>query len=150
MKTILITLALSFTAAIMTAQTETTTVTADQTEVVTDGTTITITVPVRTAEGSVLFTLHSEETFMREGLADLEAEIVDGKAIVTFENIPAGSYGVLLFHDANGNKKMDFEPNGMPKEMYGVSNNAMSFGPPMWSNAKFEVAAEPITLEIRM
>lgn len=150
MKTILFTLVLSLTAAIMTAQTETPTLTADQTEVVTDGTTITVTVPVPNGKGTVLFTLHSEETFMQKGLVDLEGEIVDGKAIVIFENIPAGNYGILLFHDANGNKSMDFEPNGMPIEMFGVSNNVMSYGPPMWSDAKFEVASDPITLEIRM
>jgi uncharacterized protein (DUF2141 family) len=45
---------------------------------------------------------------------------------------------------------MDFEPNGMPKEMYGVSNNVMNFGPPQWNDAQFEVASEPIALEIRM
>lgn len=150
MKTILFTLVLSLTAAMMTAQTDTATLTADQTEIVASGTTITVTVPVQSDKGSVLFALHSEETFMQKGLADLEGEIVDGKATVVFENVAAGTYGILLFHDTNGNKKMDFEPNGMPKEMYGVSNNVMNFGPPMWSDAKFEVADTPISMEIRM
>jgi uncharacterized protein (DUF2141 family) len=45
---------------------------------------------------------------------------------------------------------MDFHLNGMPKEMYGTSNNVMNFGPPQWSDAKFEVANTPISLEIRM
>ena len=164
MKTILFTLALSLTAAIMTAQTETTTLeevhadaslatpslTAEQTEVASDGTSITVTVPVHSDKGSVFISLHTEDTFMRKGYLDLEGQIIDGKAVVTFENIPAGTYGILLFHDTNGNKKMDFELNGMPKEMYGISNNIMSFGPPMWSDAKFEVGTEPVALEVRM
>ena len=45
---------------------------------------------------------------------------------------------------------MDFDTNGMPLEMYGVSNNVMSMGPPLWSDAKFEVADTPIELDIRM
>lgn len=134
----------------MNAQTETTIAAETQTEITTEGTSITVTVPVQSDKGSVFFSLHSEETFMRKGLADLEGQIVDGKATVTFENIPAGTYGVLLFHDTNGNQKMDFEANGMPKEMYGVSNNIMNFGPPMWNDAKFDVTSEPIALEIRM
>ena len=164
MKTILLTLVLSLTVAIITAQTEispldesqvettvaTPTLMADQTPTITQGTSITVNVPIPSDDGSVFFSLHSQETFMRNGLANLESEIIDGKATVTFKNIPAGTYGIVLYHDKNGNKKMDFELNGMPKEMYGVSNNIMSFGPPMWNDAKFEVAAAPITLEIRL
>ena len=45
---------------------------------------------------------------------------------------------------------MDFEANGMPKELYGASNNNMSMGPPRWSDAKFEVGTQPITMEIRL
>jgi len=154
MKTILFTLVLSLTALIMTAQTETSldepTITADQAEIATEGISITVTVPVPSDKGSVFFSLHTKETFMRKGLTDLEGEIIDGKATVVFENVPVGTYGVLLFHDTNGNKKMDFESNGMPLEMYGVSNNVMSYGPPMWSDAKFDVATAPINLEIRM
>jgi uncharacterized protein (DUF2141 family) len=164
MKTILLTLVLALTAEIMTAQTEispldeaqvettvaTPTLMADQTPTTTQETSITVNVPVASDHGSVFFSLHSQETFMRNGLANLESEIIDGSATVTFENIPVGTYGIVLYHDKNGNKKMDFEPNGMPKEMYGVSNNVMSFRPPMWSDAKFEVATAPNTLEIRL
>ena len=45
---------------------------------------------------------------------------------------------------------MDFDTNGMPLEMYGISNNVMSYGPPQWSDAKFEVSSEPVSLTIRM
>lgn len=142
MKIVLTTLALAFALLTATAQTTPT--------VTTSGTSITVTVPVQSNEGSVFFALHTEETFLKNGLATMEAPIVDGFATVTFNNVAEGEYGVTLFHDKNSNKKMDFEPNGMPKEMYGVSNNIMSFGPPQWNDAKFEVANEPITMEIRM
>ena len=142
MKTILISITLTLTSLLLTAQ--------NTSNVSTDGTTITVTVPVPTSEGKVYFSLHNETTFMKKSLVDLESEIVDGKATVIFNNVAPGTYGVLLFHDKNGNQMMDFEPNGMPKEMFGVSNNVMSMGPPMWDNAKFEVTNEPIELEIRM
>ena len=123
----------------------------DATETTTSGINITVKVPVKSDQGSVIFGLYNEDTFMKAGpLQGLESEIKDGMATVTFKNVAPGTYAVSLFHDKNGNKQMDFEPNGMPKEMYGVSNNVMNYGPPQWSDAKFEVANEDITLDIIM
>ena len=145
MKTIITSLALSL-SLILSAQTDSNTKGSD-----TEGTTITVTVPVPSNDGSVIFALFDETNFMTPSpVQGLESEIKDGKAIVTFENVTPGIYAITLFHDKNGNKQMDFEPNGMPKEMYGVSNNVMSYGPPQWSDAKFEVANQPIEMEIRM
>ena len=115
------------------------------------GTTITVTVPVQSTDGKVVFGLYDESTFMKTGpLVGLQSAIEDGKATVTFTDVSPGIYAISLFHDKNNNNQMDFEPNGMPKEMYGVSNNVMSYGPPQWSDAKFEVGSEPIEMEIRM
>jgi len=116
-----------------------------------NSTTITVTVPVQSSEGTVLFGLYDEATFMKTmPLQGLESEIEDGKATITFTNVAPGTYGITVLHDKNGNKNMDFDANGMPLESYGVSNNTMSYGPPMWGDAKFEVAAEPVEMEIRM
>lgn len=38
--------------------------------------------------------------------------------------LPAGSYGVIAFHDINGNEKLDTNMIGIPTEPYGFSNNA--------------------------
>ena len=143
MKTILFTIALSISTFIMSAQ-------ADLT-VVTEGTSITVTVPVQSADGVVIVGLYDQATFMKAApLQGLESAILNGQATVTFTNVTPGTYGITLFHDKNDNKIMDFEANGMPKENYGVSNNVMNFGPPQWKDAKFEVASEPIALDIRM
>ena len=143
MKTIILTATLAISTFLTTAQTDV--------DVTTDGTTITVTVPVASTDGTVIAALFDETTFMKLApLQGSESKIEDGKAILTFSNVAPGTYGITLFHDKNGNKIMDFEPNGMPKEMYGVSNNVMNFGPPQWSDAQFEVASEPIALDIRM
>jgi uncharacterized protein (DUF2141 family) len=143
MKTIIFTIALTISSFFMNAQTEA--------QITTEGITITVTVPVKSNKGKVIVGLYNEATFMKAApLQGLESEIVDGKATVTFTNVIPGTYGVTLFHDANDNKTMDFEPNGMPKEMYGVSNNVMNFGPPQWGDAKFEVSNEPVSLDIVM
>ncbi len=141
MKTI-ITLTLALTTFILSAQTET--------DTISENTSITVTVPVQSKDGNVIFGLYDEASFMKQPLVGLEGEIEDEKATVTFKNIAPGTYAILLYHDKNENKQMDFEPNGMPKEPYGASNNVMSMGPPLWSDTKFEVTNEPIELEIRM
>jgi len=143
MKIILLSISLMFTATFLYAQNTSTSIS--------EGTTITVSVPCKSNEGNVLIGLYTEATFLKAAPnMSLSAEIVDGKATATFENVAVGTYGISLFHDKNSNKQMDFDLNGMPVEPYGVSNNTMSFGPPQWSDAKFEVADQPVIIEIRM
>ena len=142
MKTLLLSIALSFSAYFLSAQSDS--------EPTNEGTTITVIVPIPSDEGNVLFGLYEETNFMQNPTIGLIGEIVDGKAMVTFANISPGTYAITLFHDKNLNKIMDVDMNGMPLEMYGASNNVLSMGPPQWSDAKFEVANVPIQMEIRM
>lgn len=113
--------------------------------------TITVTIDnVLSDEGKVLVSLHTAETFMKgAGIQNLESTIENGKVIFTFNNVANGSYAIMALHDANDNKKMDFETNGMPKESYGMSGNEMSFGPPTFADAKFEINNEDVTFAIR-
>lgn len=113
--------------------------------------TITITIDnVLNNEGKVLVSLHTSDTFMKgAGIQNLESTIENGKVSFTFKNVANGSYAIMALHDANDNKKMDFETNGMPKESYGMSGNEMSFGPPSFVDAKFEVNDEDLTFAIR-
>lgn len=49
---------------------------------------------------------------------------VTGKTItIQFEEVPAGTYCVSLFHDKNTNGKFDFSFFGFPLENYGFSKN---------------------------
>ncbi|MCW8981266.1 DUF2141 domain-containing protein [Altibacter sp.] len=142
MKTLLFTLTLTLTSFLLQAQSETVSPS--------EGITLTVTVPVQSTEGHVIFGLYDELTFLKQPLMGLESAIVDGKATVTFTNVKPGTYAIVLFHDKNDNKQMDFEANGMPKEMFGASNNVLAFGPPQWKEAKFDVGDQPLTLEIIM
>ncbi|MDX1761299.1 MAG: DUF2141 domain-containing protein [Christiangramia sp.] len=112
---------------------------------------ISATVPnVTGTEGSVKFGLYSEETFMKNAPEfSVKAKIRDGKAIANFENVPEGTYAVLVMHDKNENNKMDFDSNGMPLEDYGSSGNALSYGPPVWEESKFEFDGSSKEMVIR-
>jgi len=99
--------------------------------------------------GTVAFAFYNKENFMKAPLFSKSSDIVNGISTVIFENIPEGEYAVICFHDSNSNNQMDFQENGMPKESYGTSNNAMNFGPPQFDNSKFLVNNEDLILEIK-
>jgi uncharacterized protein (DUF2141 family) len=115
------------------------------------GQTITVTIDnVLNNKGQVIFALHDNASFMKSnGLQSGASEIKDGKATITFTNVTPGTYAIIALHDENSNQRMDFEPNGMPKEAFGLSTNPMSYGPPQFHDAKFEVTHKDLDLNIR-
>ena len=112
---------------------------------------ITITIDnITSDEGMVLAGLHTEETFMKgQGVQNLQSSIKDGKVTLTFTNVTPGEYAISAMQDTNGNNRMDFEANGMPKESYGMSGNDMTMGPPSFNSAKFTVGDKDLDMNIR-
>ncbi|WP_452223206.1 DUF2141 domain-containing protein [Lacinutrix chionoecetis] len=112
---------------------------------------ITVTIDnVKNDNGKVLVSLHDKSTFMTpKNIQTSETKIENGKIKVTFEDVVPGTYAIMAMHDENDNKAMDFDTNGMPLENYGMSNNPMSFGPPQYSDAKFDLKNEDLEMNIR-
>jgi len=125
-----------------------TTLSFAQTEKVQD---ITVTIEnISNDRGHVVIGLHTADTFMKaEAYKQVAAKVKDGKVVYTFKNITPGNYALLALHDENDNKRMDFEPNGMPMESFGLSNNPMLMGPPTFSEGKFEVTDKNVELTIK-
>ncbi|MGQ9872227.1 DUF2141 domain-containing protein [Leptodesmis sp.] len=70
---------------------------------------------------------------------------------LTFKNLTAGSYAVAVFHDTNGDRKLNRNSAGMPLEGYGFSNNpAVKTGPPKFGQAVFLVAGPNTNIRIQM
>jgi uncharacterized protein (DUF2141 family)/fermentation-respiration switch protein FrsA (DUF1100 family) len=64
-------------------------------------------------------------------VAGITKEIVKNNCIMLIDNIESGKYTIQYFHDENNNKNLDTNPNGIPTEGYGFSNNAIgNYGPP--------------------
>lgn len=71
------------------------------------------------------------------------------EAVLTFETSP-GIYAVAVHHDANANGRMDTNFLHMPKEGYGVSNDARpKLRPPRFSEAQVRVTRDT-TLVVHM
>ena len=72
--------------------------------------------------------------------AVVRAQIQDGSATCAFPSVSPGSYAVAVYHDENGNGRLDRGFMGIPKEGVGVSNDAQrSWGVPSFDQAKFAV-----------
>ncbi|WP_264534643.1 DUF2141 domain-containing protein [Flavobacterium sp. N1736] len=96
---------------------------------------------LKTSTGIVKVGLYnSEGTFLKTAYKSLTSEIKDEKAVVTFDNLPAGEYAISTYHDENNNGKLDKNAMGIPSEDYAASNNAKGFmGPPSYKDAKFVI-----------
>lgn len=57
-----------------------------------------------------------------------------------FDDVPAGTYAISAFHDANNNGKLDSNFLGLPLEAVGMSNNPKLNGPPRFKPARFKIA----------
>jgi uncharacterized protein (DUF2141 family) len=105
---------------------------------------LTITVEgVASADGQVLVALYnSAETFRGKPYLARMAPASAGAVKLEVKQLPAGDYAFAVYHDANGNGKLDLNAVGMPVEDYAFSNNAMgNRGAPSYEDARFWVPA---------
>lgn len=60
----------------------------------------------------------------------------DGKLTLVLKGLPEGELAISVFHDLNGNGKLDSNAMGIPMEPFAFSNDAKA----MFSAPKFEAA----------
>jgi|LakMenE18May11ns_1017448.scaffolds.fasta_scaffold9958185_11 uncharacterized protein (DUF2141 family) len=83
----------------------------------------------------------NESTFLKKQKYGTIKPIDGDKITIIFNNVPAGTYAVSCYYDANNNGKLDSNFLGIPKEQYGTSNGATGFmGPPKYEDAKFTLS----------
>lgn len=98
---------------------------------------------VKSSQGQIMVALYdSADGFLKRTVKTGAAPAANGSTKLTIKDVPAGEYGFALFHDANGNGKMDKNMMGIPSEDYAFSNNALgNMGPPSFEQARFSVPA---------
>ena len=78
------------------------------------------------------------------------SEEINPQNAQTNMKLPFGEYAITLFVDFNGNKKIDKNFLGIPKEPYGFSNNVIgNMSAPTFDQAKF-VFLGPTTQNIKL
>lgn len=85
---------------------------------------------------------------LRTQPAKIDPQTLTAQAV--FSGIPQGTYAVMVFHDENGNGKLDENLVGMPKEGYGASNNPpKKMRPPTFDEAKFSLTSDQ-SVEVKL
>ncbi|GAB5521300.1 MAG: DUF2141 domain-containing protein [Rhodothermales bacterium] len=105
-------------------------------------TTVTLTVKVANAVSSDHRVYLGIQDETGQAVQQGEAELDNKTATFTFKSMPTGRYAIQVYHDENGNGKLDTGAFGIPQERYGFSNNAQArFGPPSLEERLFTLSA---------
>jgi uncharacterized protein (DUF2141 family) len=106
---------------------------------------------VTSDKGMVQVAVCDEANFRKDCQLTATVPARKGFVMADVPNVPAGTWAVLAYHDENGNKKLDTNFVGMPKEGYGFSNGAKAtFGPPSFKDAAIPVGEEKVTAVVTL
>jgi uncharacterized protein (DUF2141 family) len=109
----------------------------------------------RSDQGQLLLRIYDHEAgFPTDGgkaLRELRQRIEHGRATVTLDSLPFGSYAIGCVHDENGNGKLDTNLLGIPREGVCASRDARGrMGPPKWKDARFEFTSDGASIQIHV
>lgn len=99
---------------------------------------------------AVIHLFRKEDDMPGKPFMESTAAIVDGKAMIVFQNIAYGDYAAILFQDENANGKLDHR-FGFPNEPMGFSNEwnlTLFSGMPTFSKLKFQFSESKTNLII--
>ncbi len=81
----------------------------------------------------------------------LVSEATADRLTVTVPDLPSGRYAVAAYLDRNRSGRQEKNFLGVPKEIYGFSNDARSmFGPPAFAEAAFDIGVNAVTKSIHL
>ena len=110
-------------------------------------------VKLRSTKGMVRICLTADPKNFPACVDDARAttrSVPAGQTAITFGALPRGDYALAVIHDENSNNKLDTFA-GIPREGFGFSRNpAIMFGPPRFTAARFTLASDAETQQVRM
>lgn len=106
---------------------------------------------IEESKGTIYLSLHDNaDSFPSDNNKAIrtgQIENFNSVAEITFKDLKEGEYAVSVFQDLNGNKELDTNFVGFPKEPVGASNMT-SLGRPKFSKCKFKLS-EDKTITVR-
>ncbi len=106
---------------------------------------LSLTFEVGSETGALMVSLFDSEAAYAGGAPARQArvDVAAGQRTAQFRALPPGIYAARVFHDVDGNGRLNTNPFGRPIEPYAFSNNARgNMGPAAWDRAKFPVAGD--------
>ena len=102
-------------------------------------------------KGTINVAACDKERFLKQCAYSASAPAQAGETVVLIEGVPPGTWAVLAYQDENGNKELDRNVIGIPKENYGFSRDAKgTFGPPSFEATAIQVDGERAVAAIRL
>ena len=97
---------------------------------------------IEKSHGTVFVAVFDSINFLKTplyyGMAKVEED--QDEVTIIIENVASGKYAITVFHDENGNNKLDTGAYGIPTEKYGFSNNVIpNMGPPVFKDCMFPI-----------
>ncbi|QGZ40975.1 uncharacterized protein (DUF2141 family) [Pseudoduganella flava] len=101
-------------------------------------------------KGKVSVAVCDREHFLKQCAHNASVPAQAGSTTVTVADVPAGTWAILAYEDANDNGKLD-RTLGIPTENWGMSRDAKAnFGPPKFDNAAIEVKDDKMVVPIKL
>ncbi len=107
---------------------------------------------VKSTVGDLRVALYASAADYRK-IAVRQVQVAAGSNPISIRipGLAAGDYAIALFHDRNGNEKLDSNMMGIPTEPYGFSGAARSLmAPATWEQAKFSLAADGAVVTVKL
>jgi uncharacterized protein (DUF2141 family) len=107
---------------------------------------------VKSTDGQLRVALFdSEKAFLHSPVRTGSVGIEQSQGHWQVNGLPSGFYALAVYHDRNGNGKLDNNMLGIPVEPYGFSNDARGIlGPPSFTAARFQISGPSTRVEVRL
>jgi len=115
---------------------------------------LSVTVRFPADTGTVVVAVYdSDDAFadLRDPFKSLAVPAGSGEAVL-FDGLPAGRYAVMAYHDENGNRELDQNFLGIPREPLGFSRRYWGKGSPVFAAAAVDVGDDesvPVDMELK-
>jgi len=106
---------------------------------------------VRSEQGTVRIAVYDRpEGFRKEdkALHRLALPAAVGQVQASFTRLAPGRYAVMVYHDEDGNGRLNLRFGMIPQEGYGLSNAPQVLGPPAFTDAAFDLPAQGASIVI--
>jgi uncharacterized protein (DUF2141 family) len=108
---------------------------------------------VKSLEGEVrVGVFATADDFRKTAIREVKAPASGNPVAIRIAELAAGEYAIALYHDRNGNQKLDSNLLGIPTEPYGFSVAAGRSlgGPANWEQAKFKLPPDGGSISIQL
>ena len=103
------------------------------------------------AEGRLIVAVCTEAEFLKVCRLTSGVAARAGTLTVQVAAVPPGRYAVQVYHDQNGNSRLDTNMLGIPTEPYGLSRNPSTrLRAPTFEETAIDVGSAPQSLSITM